>query len=63
MGDSTDTLAPALRRALQLFADPPATPEIGNGCLDLLTGRTEHPVPVNAGAVQALWASRIGSLV
>lgn len=54
----TDT---ALQRALELLRDPPADPDVGNGYLDLL-GRDES-VPKNTGAIQALWASPVGSLL
>lgn len=36
MTDRNDTLPPALRRALELFTDPPTKPEISKGYLDLL---------------------------
>ncbi|ORW10016.1 methyltransferase domain-containing protein [Mycobacterium kyorinense] len=52
-------LPPALRRALELLTDPPAEPDVSKGYLDLLD---ESPVPKNTGAIQALWASPIGSL-
>ncbi|MGE2715846.1 methyltransferase domain-containing protein [Mycolicibacterium litorale] len=53
----TDT---ALQRALDLLADPPADPDVGNGYLDLLG--TGESTPKNTGPIQALWASRLGSL-
>ncbi len=64
MTDVNATLPAALRRALELFADPPAQPDISKGYLDLLG---EPPaegaaVPKNTGAIQAVWASPIGSL-
>jgi arsenite methyltransferase len=52
----------ALHRALDLLADPPADPDAGRGYLDLLTDSTEAP-PKNTGAIQAVWASGIGSMV
>ncbi|GBE63903.1 methyltransferase [Mycobacterium sp. MFM001] len=52
-------LPPALRRALELLADPPAEPDVSTGYLDLLD---DSAVPTNTGAIQALWASPIGSL-
>ena len=64
MTDVNATLPAALRRALELFADPQAQPDISKGYLDLLG---EPPaegaaVPKNTGAIQAVWASPIGSL-
>lgn len=64
MTDPNGTLPPAIQRALELFADPPANPDIRNGYLDLLdTGSVEDAaLPKNTGAIQAFWASPIGSM-
>jgi SAM-dependent methyltransferase len=64
--DYLDTeLPPALHRAMELLADPPAEPDISKGYLDLLRSRagTESAPPKNTGAIQAVWASGIGSLL
>ncbi|MGH3563427.1 MAG: methyltransferase domain-containing protein [Mycobacterium sp.] len=65
MADPNSTLSPALRRALELLADPPAEPDAGKGYLDLLqTGPLEDgAVPKNTGAIQAVWASPVGSML
>ncbi|BBZ11314.1 methyltransferase domain-containing protein [Mycobacterium branderi] len=52
-------LPPALQRAVELLTDPPAEPDVSKGYLDLLD---DSAVPKNTGAIQALWASPIGSL-
>lgn len=57
----TDSANDALRRALDLLADPPATPDTSRGYLDLLT--PDAATPKNTGAIQALWASGIGSML
>ena len=62
MTELKTTLPPALSRALELLADPPAEPNAGNGYLDLLSTGTDD-VAKNDGAIQAVWASTIGSLV
>lgn len=54
----TDT---ALQRALDLLSDPPAEPDVSKGYLDLL--EADSGTPKNTGAIQALWASRIGSML
>lgn len=56
-------LPPALRRALDLLIDPPANPDISSGYLDLLTDDLATGTPRNTGAIQAVWASGIGSLL
>ncbi|MGZ5364498.1 MAG: methyltransferase domain-containing protein [Mycobacterium sp.] len=56
-------LPPALRRALDLLIDPPANPDISKGYLDLLTDGLATGTPKNTGAIQAVWASGIGSLL
>ncbi len=60
MTDVKTTVPPALSRALELLADPPAEPDVSNGYLDLLNA-THHDVAKNHGAIQAAWASPIGS--
>jgi len=57
-------LPPALRRALDLLIDPPTNPEVDKGYLDLLgTAPTDEAPPKNTGAIQAVWASRPGSML
>jgi len=59
------TLSAALKRALELLADPPAEPDVSKGYLDLLGGSAvdyEGPAK-NTGAIQAAWASPIGSML
>lgn len=58
----TTPLEPALRRALDLFADPPTVPDVTKGYLDLLGDRPAD-LPRNTGAIQAAWASGWGSMV
>ena len=53
---------PALQRALDLLADPPADPDVSKGYLDLL-GTHDHAVPRNTGPIQAAWASPLGSML
>jgi arsenite methyltransferase len=62
MDTVTTELPAALARALDLFADPPAEPDVSKGYLDLLDDGLADAVPRNTGAVQALWASPLGSL-
>ena len=61
----TTELPPALRRAMDLLADPPADPDVGTGYLDLLKDvpRTDVAPQKNTGAVQAAWASGLGSML
>ena len=59
MTDLNTTLPPALRRALELFADPPAQPNVSNGYLDLLGSG----LPTGTPAAEALFASPVGSMV
>jgi arsenite methyltransferase len=57
---------PALRRALDLLADPPTDPNVTKGYLDLLNSASREDtegVPKNTGAIQAAWASPIGSML
>ena len=65
MTDVHVSLPPALRRALDLLADPPADPDVSKGYLDLLgAGSAEDDaVPKNTGPIQAAWASPIGSML
>lgn len=63
MTDVHVSLPPALRRALDLLADPPADPDVSKGYLDLLSTVGEEPVPKNTGPIQAAWASPIGSML
>lgn len=58
---TTTTLSPALRLAEKLLVDPPVNPDVSNGYLDLLGDRSAD-AEQNTGAIQALWASRLGSL-
>jgi arsenite methyltransferase len=52
-------LPPALRRALDLLADPPAKPDVSNGYLDLLGAG----LPKGTPRVEAVFVSRVGSMV
>jgi arsenite methyltransferase len=56
---------PALLRALELLADPPAKPDVSKGYLDLLDSRPDGDadLPTNTGVIQALWASPVGSML
>ncbi len=65
MTDLHTTLPPALNRALELLADPPAKPVVSKGYLDLLSTPPgeDAEVPKNTGAIQAAWASPIGSML
>ena len=67
MTDGHISLPPALRRALDLLADPPADPDVSKGYLDLLKTALDKAedggVPKNNGAIQAAWASPIGSML
>jgi arsenite methyltransferase len=63
MTDLKTTLPPALSRALDLLVDPPAEPDVSNGYLDLLGDAADDDVAKNHGAIQAAWASTIGSFV
>jgi arsenite methyltransferase len=61
----TTELPPALRRAIDLLAYPPAQPDVSKGYLDLLAHLPEADIAPakNTGAVQAAWASGIGSML
>jgi arsenite methyltransferase len=63
--DVNAALPPALAKALDLLADPPAEPDVRKGYLDLLgAGAVEDAdLARNTGAIQALWASPIGSML
>jgi arsenite methyltransferase len=63
MTDVHISLPPALRRALDLLADPPADPDVSKGYLDLLGAAGDETVAKNTGAIQAAWASPIGSML
>jgi arsenite methyltransferase len=56
----TEQSLTALRRALDLLADPPADPDFSKGYLDLLGNQPD--APKNTGPIQALWASSLGSM-
>lgn len=62
MTESNAALPPALRKALGLFTDPPAHPDVSKGYLDLLSAAGAD-APKNTGAIQALWASPVGSML
>jgi arsenite methyltransferase len=61
----TTVLTPALRRALELLSDPPANPDVSKGYLDLLgdSSPTDDAPAKNTGAIQAAWASGLGSML
>ena len=59
MTDLNATLPPALRRALELLADPPAKPDVSNGYLELLGAG----LPTGTPRVEAVFASPVGSMV
>jgi ubiquinone/menaquinone biosynthesis C-methylase UbiE len=63
--DLNATLPPALRRALELLADPPTNPDVSKGYLDLLGTQPveDAALPKNTGAIQAVWASPLGSML
>jgi SAM-dependent methyltransferase len=54
----------ALQRAIELLADPPSNPDVGKGYLDLLPSvAAATDTPKNTGAIQAAWASPLGSML
>lgn len=61
----TTELPPALSRAIDLLADPPANPDVSKGYLDLIEDSpvTDAGLPKNTGAIQAAWASGLGSML
>lgn len=60
----TTALPPALSRAIDLLADPPADPDVSKGYLDLLGDVPDaDATPKNTGAIQAAWASGLGSML
>ncbi len=59
----TTELPQALSRAVDLLADPPADPDVRNGYLDLLGHAPDTETPKNTGAIQAAWASGLGSML
>ena len=65
MTDLNTELPAALRRALELLSDPPATPDVSQGYLDLLgTEPAEDAGPAkNTGPLQAMFATPIGSML
>jgi arsenite methyltransferase len=64
MTDLNTTLSPALERALGLLIDPPSEPDVSKGYLDLLSTQATDDGPAkNTGAIQAAWASPLGSML
>lgn len=65
MTDLPTTMPPALRRAMELLAAPPAEPDIARGYLDLLgAGPGADPgIERNNGLIQRVWSSQAGALV
>ncbi len=64
MADLNTALPPALRRALELLADPPTNPDVGKGYLDLLGTRPVEDAAVAKNTrAQALFASPVGSML
>ena len=59
MTDPNTTLPPAVRRALELLADPPAKPDVSNRYLELLGAG----LPTGTPRVEAVFASPVGSMV
>ncbi|MCV7067638.1 methyltransferase domain-containing protein [Mycolicibacterium houstonense] len=51
----------ALRKAVDLLADPPADPDVSRGYLDLLGEGSG--APKNSGFIQKAWASPVGSML
>ena len=65
MPDLNTPSPPALRRALELLADPPTKPDVSKGYLDLLGAQQveDVAVPKNTSAIQAVFASPVGSML
>lgn len=65
MADPDTTLAPALRRALRLLANPPSEPDASKGYLDLLGPPSvdDTALPKNTSPIQAMWASPLVALI
>jgi arsenite methyltransferase len=56
---NTTTAPPALIRAMDLLADPPAEPDVSDGYLDLLG----EGLPEGTPSAEAMFTSQIGSMV
>jgi arsenite methyltransferase len=65
MPDPNTPLPPALRRVLELLADPPTKPDVSKGYLDLLGAQQveDAAVPKNTSAIQAVFSSPVGSML
>jgi arsenite methyltransferase len=65
MTEPSAPLSAALSRALELLADAPMNPDVSRGYLDLLGTRPGQDATrvKNTGAIQALWASPVGSML
>ncbi len=63
MTDLNTSLPPALRKALDLFTEPPANPDVSKGYLDLIGDGEDVATPKNTGSIQKVWASPVGSMV
>ena len=65
MTELNTTLPPALARALDLLANPPAQPDVSRGYLDLLgAGSVEDAAGAKStGPIQAMWASPAVAMV
>lgn len=62
MTEVNATLPPALRKALDLFVEPPASPYVSKGYLDLPDTSGDTSTPKNTGSIQKVWASPVGSM-
>jgi hypothetical protein len=65
MPDPNTPLPPALRRVLELLADPPTKPDVSKGYLDLLGAQQveDAAVPKNTSAIEAIFSSPVGSML
>ena len=65
MTELNTILPPALARALELLADPPAQPDVSKGYLDLLGAESVEgaAAPKSARPIQAMWASPAVAMV